>query len=133
MTAIHKPVIHIEELGELGRLPDGGIINAGGTSGPHFTIDGKAVILADGTASDGSGQVISVSVGAQVQGFEFIQAVPSVLWVIPHNKNTKRIQISIWDAVDELLFSDSVQITDPDTVSVHFNTAVSGRAILMLF
>lgn len=46
MTVIYKPVVHIEELGEQGRLPDGGITNIGGVEGPGFTVGGVQVALA---------------------------------------------------------------------------------------
>lgn len=51
------------ETGELGRLPDNGIINSGGVSGSTFTVGGKALIFADGTLSDGSsgGPALSIT------------------------------------------------------------------------
>lgn len=42
--------------GEHGRLPDLGITNIGGTSGPTFFVGGKPLLFADGTATDGSNQ-----------------------------------------------------------------------------
>jgi len=131
MTVVFKPAVVIEELGELGRLPDGGVINAGGVEGPNFSIGGKAVILADGTASDSSGPVISV--GSTVVGYEHVQASMSQNWIIVHNKNSKRVQVTIWDDTDEMVLADYVQIVDPNTVHVHFNTSITGRAILLLF
>lgn len=128
---IYKPVVHLDALGEQGRLPPGGIINAGGVEGPDFRVGGKAVILADGTASDGSGPVIVV--GSSVIGFEWVQAVADDVWSIAHLKNTKRVQVTIWDNNDEMIFSDTVKIIDGNNVQISFNTALSGRAILMLF
>lgn len=135
MSTVHKPAIVIEQLGEMGRLPDGGIINAGGVQGPFFTIDGKAVILADGTASDGSGPVIVVEggTGATAVGYEHVQAVASSMWVINHLRGTRRMNVTIWDDTDEMVYADVVKIIDLNTVHVSFNTPVSGRAILMLF
>lgn len=135
MTTIHKPAIVIQELGELGRLPDGGIINAGGVQGPFFTIDGKAVILADGTASDGSGPVIVVSggSGATTTGYEHVQSTPSGLWVINHLRGTRRLSVTIWDQNDEMVHADIVKIMNTNTVHISFNTPIFGRAILMLF
>ncbi len=135
MTIIHTSAVVIPELGELGKLPDGGIINAGGVAGPHFTIGGQAVILKDGTASDGSGPVIIVDTSTigNVQGIEHIQAIDSDTWTISHAKNTKKIQITIWDTTDEQVFADSVKILDVNTVEIKFNTPISGRAILMVF
>ncbi len=128
---VYKPVVHLDELGEQGRLPAGGIINAGGVEGPNFTVGGKALIFSDGTASDGSGPVVTT--GTSVTGFEWIQATEAMVWSIPHGKSSKRVQITIWDADDEMLFSDGVKIVDLNNVVVSFNTPVSGRAILMLF
>ncbi len=135
MSHVYKTAVVLEELGEIGRLPDGGVINAGGVEGPFFTIDGKAVILADGTASDGSGPVIQVA-GAQggaAVGYEYVQSTPGSVWTINHNRNTRRVQCSIWDANDEMIIADIVKIVDSNTVRVTFNAPVDGRAILMLF
>ena len=131
MSVVHKPAIVIEELGDLGRLPDGGVINAGGVQGPYFTVDGKALIFADGTATDGSGPVV-IS-GGDVSGYEHIQSLSSTLWVVTHNKNTTKLQCTIWDLNDEMMLADVVKIIDANTVFIHFGTAAAGRAILMLF
>jgi hypothetical protein len=133
---VFKPVYVVPELGDLGRLPDGAIINAGGVSG-HFTVDGKAVILKDGTASDGSGQVIITGTpsgpGSDVRGHEHVQSTPATMWIINHGRNTTKVQFTLWDENDELMFADVVKIQNSNTVTVVFHTAVTGRAILMLF
>lgn len=131
MSQVQKPIILIPELGEQGLLPDGAIINAGGVAGPTFTIDGKAVILADGSASDGSGQIITI--GSEVTGYEWIQSSPSLHWIIPHGKGTDRIQVTIWDESNDIIYPDVAKIADGDTVHIIFGTAQAGRAILMLF
>ena len=51
---IFRPTYLIEDLGEQGRLPDGAIINIGGTVGPYFTVGGRALLFADGSSSDPS-------------------------------------------------------------------------------
>lgn len=47
-------ILYLNAGGERGRLPDLGIINAGGTSGPTFYVGGKPLLFADGTATDGT-------------------------------------------------------------------------------
>jgi hypothetical protein len=42
---IFRPTFLIEELGELGALPDGAITNIGGVSGTTFTVGGKQVLF----------------------------------------------------------------------------------------
>lgn len=228
MAKILSPVYLANHLGELAKLPDGSIINIGGVVGPNFTVGGKPLIFADGTATDGSGglelnstlqntydksaeAIINLSedkhlvfqstneqyvefdantgqvtitgdlvvqgdlisnlsfaaidilastehltfvTGSNVQEalasidaafqnfavgettvrpFEHVQDAASTTWVIPHGKNSRRVQISIWDLDNELLFSDMTKIVDENTVVVTFSTPAVGRAILMIF
>lgn len=232
-----KPVYLIESLGEFGIAPPGAVLDVGNVAGPTFFVDGKPLIFADGTSTDGSGPIgflkpgfqlvyensdpatvlledkdiifigenereikfdaetgdiligsnslfntavnlaahlsaggikhsatqISIVTGpgpisgsnvqeavqsianylanlgsnpggdGTVTGYEHLQMDPEIEWSITHNGNTKRVQVTIWDMDDELLFSDKVKIVDENTVLVSFNTPVSGRAILMLF
>lgn len=228
MKKILKPVYLVGQYGELGFLPDGSIINIGGVEGPDFSVGGKPLIFADGTATDGSGPVnfgitlqsaydkseppviklvdgknlvfssensntfsidgktgkVIISGDLEVQGalisnlefsaidisidtenltfvsgdnvqdainsidnalknigqidslvkaYEHVQDNASSSWIIPHQKNSRRVQISIWDLDNELLFSDMVKIVDENTVVITFSTPVVGRAVLMLF
>lgn len=133
MSQVFKPTYVIPELGELGQMPDGAIINAGGVTGPFFTIGGQAVILKDGTASDGSGTVIVTGGGANVSGFEYVQNPAEAIWTVFHNRNTRKIQATIWSDTNEIIYPDVVQIVDSNTVVVIFNTPQAGRAILILF
>jgi hypothetical protein len=47
-----------DSYGEIARLPDLGIINAGGTVGPTFYVGDKPLLFADGTATDGSASAV---------------------------------------------------------------------------
>lgn len=71
--------------------------------------------------------------GISVRGLEHVQSLNSNTWTIVHNTNTKKIQVTIWDKTDELLWADAVQIKDSNTVVIKFSTPTTGRAILMLF
>lgn len=51
--------------GELAKLPDGGIINAGGVGGQTFTVGGRPLLFADGTATDGSSGSITLNITLQ--------------------------------------------------------------------
>lgn len=135
MSDVKIPIILIPELGEQGLLADGATINAGGIAGPHFHVAGKALIFADGTATDGSGQVIvtNTTTVQNVMAYEHVQSTAASIWTIPHTKNTRRLQVTVWDDTDELVYADIVRIVDYDHVEVRFNTPVSGRAILMMF
>jgi len=51
-------VVHLfGDTGEFARLPDGGIINAGGVAGNSFTVGGRPLLFADGSSTDGSSNV----------------------------------------------------------------------------
>lgn len=128
---IFKPVIVIEELGELGQVPDGALINIGGVVGPNFTVGGKSVVLSDGTLSgNGGGQSLAPT---PIYAYEHIQLEESDSWYIHHFKGSKRVQISLWDEDDEAVWSHSTKILDLDNVLVKFNSPIKGRAILMIF
>jgi hypothetical protein len=61
MTArIFRPTYLIDELGELGRVPDGGILNIGGTEGPFFTVGGRPLLFADGSSTGPGGAGITL-------------------------------------------------------------------------
>jgi hypothetical protein len=68
-----------------------------------------------------------------VTGLEFTQTVPDTIWIIPHNQNTKRIQFTVYDELDEWIIPDSFKFTDTNTVEVRFGRSTSGRVVLMLF
>jgi hypothetical protein len=51
MTRAYRPVYLDEVLGELGRLPNGAIINIGGTDSPTFTVGGRPLLFADGSST----------------------------------------------------------------------------------
>ena len=57
-----KPVL-LESDGVFGQLPNGGIINAGGTSNHTFTVDGRGLLFDDGTSTGtgGSGSFANVT------------------------------------------------------------------------
>ena len=51
-------IVYLNEgTGELGRLPDNAIINAGGVSGSTFTVGGRGLLFSDGTSTGGSGSI----------------------------------------------------------------------------
>lgn len=242
---VYKPNYIIPELGEAGRIPNGGITNIGGTIHPTFTVDGRGLLFADGTTTDGTpapglglqtsynaspspatinlatgkdiifnsvGAVNSVTIdadtgdmtitanltvgglingidlvaffnslsdhvgpatlpyrhradqistddstfvnisggnvqaalesidsqltaitGGDVEGFEFQQFTPILTWSIPHNKNSRRVQITVWDEADEVLLPHRIVVSDLNTITVEFQTPQAGRAVLMIY
>lgn len=66
-------------------------------------------------------------------GVEFIQPTPEAIWIIPHGRNTKKIQWSLYNDLDEWILPDSFKILDNNTVQFTLGSPISGRAILMTF
>lgn len=66
-------------------------------------------------------------------GVEFIQPTPQIVWTIVHGRNTKKIQWSLYNELDEWVLPDSFKIIDPNTVEFILGSAMAGRAILMTF
>jgi hypothetical protein len=57
---VSKPIV-LESDGVMGQLPDGALINAGGTASPTFTVAGRGLLFSDGTSTaGGSGSAISL-------------------------------------------------------------------------
>ena len=68
-----------------------------------------------------------------VHGFEYEQISPAIIWTIQHNKNSRKVQLTIWDNDDQTILADTVTIVDSNSVRVVFNTPMTGRVVLMVF
>jgi len=80
-----------------------------------------------------SSSITNINNEGFARGYEHIQQVAQNTWTIVHGQNTRRVQITVWDSADEMVFADTVTIFDSNTVIVTYNTPITGRAILMLF
>jgi hypothetical protein len=58
---VYKLIYLNLETGEQGKLPDFGIISAGGVSGPTFTVGGKALLFSDGTSTGGTSGALNLT------------------------------------------------------------------------
>lgn len=77
-------------------------------------------------------EIVTVS-GNAGNGLEYVQTLPALIWVIPHNKNTKKIQWTLWDELDEWVMPDKVKLVDNNTMHVYFGSPQAGRMVLMTF
>lgn len=77
-------------------------------------------------------QAISSGIGS-VQGFELVQTTASDVWYAIHNGGTRRVQITVWDENDEIVYPERVSAANDNSVTIFFNTPMTGRAVLMLF
>ena len=66
-------------------------------------------------------------------GIEYKQLVASEAWVISHNKNTSRIQFSIYDSQNRIVIPDDAFVLDDNTFIVVFGSPQLGKAMLSCF
>lgn len=59
MTDVKKPIF-LDVDGLLAQLPDGALINAGGTSSSVFTVGGRGLLFDDGSSTDGTGTATTI-------------------------------------------------------------------------
>lgn len=106
--------------------------------GTNISVDTSHLTMVSGNTVQATIESIdtklqALSIGGNVQGVEFIASTPINTWTINHNKNSKRVQVTIWDSNDVLTFADTVTTTSLNTVTVTFSSPQAGRAILMIF
>lgn len=113
--------------------------HVGGTAGRHEAADVDITAIAEipgattvqealayigANLTSGSGDVI---------GYEHTQLVAATVWSIVHNQDTLRAQVSIYDETMQVVYPDSIEIIDSNTIEVTFLSAQAGSAIVLLF
>jgi hypothetical protein len=61
------------------------------------------------------------------------QSTAASTWVINHNLNIYGAIIMCYDDSRQLIFPDQIELVDADTTHVHFNSAVAGSAVFVIF
>lgn len=59
------------------------------------------------------------------------QTSASTTWTIPHNLNTTGVQVQVFDTSDRVMIPDEITVASANSASVTFNTAISGRAVVL--
>ena len=59
------------------------------------------------------------------------QQTASLIWAIPHNLNTTSVQVQIFGVDNRVMIPDEVTISGANQVLVTFNTATTGRAVVL--
>ena len=79
---------------------------------------------------------ISIETGTlSLIGFVHVQAVASTTWTVVHDLDTENFSgvHVIEDTTNDQIFPDNVKVVDVNTITISFNAAMSGRAMLVLF
>lgn len=55
----------------------------------------------------------------------------STTWTINHGLNTTSVQVQVFDTSDRVVIPDEITVSTSNQASVTFNTALSGRAVVL--
>jgi hypothetical protein len=88
-----------------------------------------------GAAASAAGQIM-VSDGSNVYQPIKIQHVETVTvaattWTVSHNLGQKFVNVTVYDSTDQQIIPQSVTLTDANTTTITFNTAITGSAVIM--
>jgi hypothetical protein len=64
------------------------------------------------------------------QKYKHVQTTPSNTWTVSHGFDYQYVNIDVYNGSDELVIPASVVATDSNTITISFNTTVSGVAIV---
>lgn len=106
-----------------------GVLNFIGNTIPSILTGSKRIYIA-GYRYIG---IKGISFGSACTGYEHIQLEPSTLWNIVHAKNTRRIQVTIYDDNYEQIIPETIKLINTNEIQVSFVTPVSGVAIITAF
>lgn len=93
------------------------------------------VVGASGVYVDIIGQTMTIT-GAATSIKSFAQTfVAAVTWTVTHNLNTADVTVDVYDANTPrvAIIPDAIAITDVNTVTITFNVAQAGRAVITGF
>ena len=76
---------------------------------------------------------VNADIATKSVGYEYTQSVASTTWVVNHDKNTRRVSVVVYDDQWEQVIPGGVKLTNLDTVTITFGSAMIGTAILTVF
>jgi len=78
-----------------------------------------------------SGLITGSYSGLEVgQKYKHVQTTPSSTWTVSHGFDYQYVNIDVYNGSDELVIPASVVATDTNTITISFNTPLSGVAIV---
>lgn len=58
------------------------------------------------------------------------QGTSSASWTVTHNLNTVNVSVTVYDG-SNIILPDTIVATDVNTVTITFNTAITGKAVIL--
>ena len=92
-----------------------------------------SVVGASGIVVDIIGQVVTITNGSATPRCFAASFVSSTTWTVSHNLGTTDVSVDVYDASSPrmILIPDSISTTDSNTVTITFNVAQAGRAVII--
>jgi len=105
-------------------LPISTLPNASNVQEALERLNNKVDSIPGGGGTGGTGNV---------SGYEHVQSVDSVQWLVTHNMNSFRCQVTVYDDDWEVIIPDKIKIIENNTLLVMFSSPISGRAMIFAF
>lgn len=86
------------------------------------------VELLDGQVVGKVGGVVQGVPNGAVRSFKLDVTVAATVWTVTHNLNSEEVIIQAFDENKFVIFPDTIQIIDSNTIRIEFNTAQVGVA-----
>ena len=116
----------------------GGIVSGTGAwsnpfgTTPYLTTNPGTIVGAIETLANAvSTQVSNISTAVNNMYFLFTASTAGTSWTITHSLGQKFCNVTIVDATDNVIIPQSIVFTDANNLTVTFNTAVAGKAVIM--
>ena len=117
--------------------------NSSGTATQAMTIDGdgnaaflknvSGSVTSTGSFGRVEADIFSGSFHGQIGArYVFTQSTPATTWTIPHNLGSQYPNVTVYDESDEMVLPTSVTATNTNEMTLTFNIAVAGVAMVGL-
>jgi len=67
----------------------------------------------------------------EITAYTHLQNSASTSWSITHGLNTTSVQVQVFDGANKMVIPDDIEITSVNSVTIAFNTQMTGRAIVL--
>ena len=72
-----------------------------------------------------------VPITQEIEHYTHVQTTSSTTWTVTHNLNIADVAVTVYDdATDSVVIPDTITLTDANTVTVTFASAITGKAVV---
>lgn len=67
----------------------------------------------------------------EITSYTHLQSTGAYSWSVNHQLNTTSVNVQVYDENASMVIPSSIDIIDPDNVTITFSTAAAGRAVVL--